>query len=136
MYSRKEVREMLDNYKSYNNIIQAHVYDDDSTSIAQYGIDSVMPKAKGQSGDKVYLKVSNRNKAWRRNIKLIEKMQVIDQAEEYINDEVNYHILQMLKQGFKHNTIMDIMCISRGKFYKKVNEIVDVVMDTQQRSTD
>ena len=131
MYSRKEIREMLDNYKAYSNIIKAHVYDDDSTSTAQYGIEAAMPKAKGQVGDKVYLKVKNRNKAWCRNIKLIEKMQFIDDNEEYIKDELNFHILQMLKTGFRHTTIIDVLCISRGKFYNRVNQIVDILMDAQ-----
>lgn len=133
MYSREEVRKIIDEYKTYSNIIQAHVYDDDSTSTAQYGIEAVMPKAKGQVGDKVYNKVMERNKGWHRNVKLLEKIQLIDESEEYITDEINFHLLQMLKQGFKHITIMDVLCISRGKFYKRVNQIVDVVMDYQQQ---
>ena len=115
MYSREEVRKIIDEYKTYSNIIQAHVYDDDSTSTAQYGIEAVMPKAEGQVGDKVYNKVMERNKGWRRNIKLLEKIQLIDESEECIADEINFHLLQMLKQGFKHITIMDVLCISRGK---------------------
>src|SRR5699024_11589664 len=97
MYTREEVREMIDNYKWMNNIVTSQVYDADSTSVAQYGVESAMPKPKGQTGDKVLLKVMNRNKAWRRNIKLIEKIEFIDKYEEHITNEMNYHILQMIK---------------------------------------
>jgi hypothetical protein len=133
MYTRKEVREMIDNYKWMNNVVASQVYDVDSTSVAQYGIESVMPKAKGQSGDKVLLKVMNRNKAWRRNIKLIEKIEFIDKYEEYITNEMNYHILQMIKLGTQHKTVMDLMEIkSKSTFYGCLNEIVNVYMDAQQ----
>lgn len=133
MYTEKEVREMLDNYKFYQNMVETDIYDSDSTSVAQYGIEATLPKAKGTTGDKVLVKVINRNKQWRRKIKMIEKMQFIDEHEEYVTDEVNYHILQMMKRGMKHKTIMDIACInSRSNFYGRVNEIVNVYMDVQQ----
>lgn len=35
MYTEKEVREMLDNYKFYQNMVEADIYDSDSTSVAQ-----------------------------------------------------------------------------------------------------
>ena len=35
MYTREEVREMIDNYKWMNNIVTSQVYDADSTSVAQ-----------------------------------------------------------------------------------------------------
>ena len=133
MYTREEVREMIDNYKWMNNIVTSQVYDADSTSVAQYGVESAMPKAKGQTGDKVLLKVRNRNKAWRRNIKLIEKIEFIDKYEEHITNEMNYHILQMIKLGTQHKTVMDLMEIkSKSTFYGCLNEIVNVYMDAQQ----
>lgn len=133
MYTREEVKEMIYNYKWMTNIITSQIYDVDSTSVAQYGIESVMPKAKGQSGDKVFLKVMNRNKAWRRNLKLIEKIEFIDKYEEYITNEMNFHILQMIKLGTKLKTVMDLMEIkSKSTFYGCLNEIVNVYMDAQK----
>ena len=133
MYTREDIREMIDNYKWMNNIVTSQVYDVDSTSVAQYGIEFPMPKAKGQTGDKVLLKVMNRNKAWRRNIKLIEKIEFIDKYEEHITNEMNYHILQMIKLGTQHKTVMDLMEIkSKSTFYGCLNEIVNVYMDAQQ----
>lgn len=133
MYTREEVKEMIYNYKWMTNIITSQIYDADSTSIAQYGIESVMPKAKGQAGDKVFLKVMNRNKAWRRNLKLIEKIEFIDKYEEYITNEMNFHILQMIKLGTKLKTVMDLMEIkSKSTFYGCLNEIVNVYMDAQK----
>ena len=133
LYTREEVKEMIYNYKWMNNIITSQIYDVDSTSVAQYGIESVMPKAKGQAGDKVFLKVMNRNKAWRRNLKLIEKIKFIDKYEEYITNEMNFHILQMIKLGTKLKTVMDLMEIkSKSTFYGCLNEIVNVYMDAQK----
>ena len=133
MYTREDIREMIDNYKWMNNIVTSQVYDADSTSVAQYGVESAMPKAKGQTGDKVLLKVMNRDKAWRRNIKLIEKIEFIDKYEEHITNEMNYHILQMIKLGTQHKTVMDLMEIkSKSTFYGCLNEIVNVYMDAQQ----
>ena len=133
MYTREEVKEMIYNYKWMTNIITSQIYDVDSTSVAQYGIESVMPKAKGQAGDKVFLKVMNRNKAWRRNLKLIEKIEFIDKYEEYITNEMNFHILQMIKLGTKLKTVMDLMEIkSKSPFYGCLNEIVNVYMDAQK----
>lgn len=133
MYTRDEVRNMIDNYKWMHNIIEAQVYDADSTSTAQYGIEAVMPKAKGGTGDKVLVKVLNRNREYRRNVKLLNKLQFIDKYEEYVTDEMNYHILQLIKIGIKHKTIMELMEIkSKSTFYGCVNEIVNVYMDAQQ----
>ena len=133
LYTREEVKEMIYNYKWMNNIITSQIYDVDSTSVAQYGIESVIPKAKGQAGDKVFLKVMNRNKAWRRNLKLIEKIEFIDKYEEYITNEMNFHILQMIKLGTKLKTVMDLMEIkSKSTFYGCLNEIVNVYMDAQK----
>lgn len=133
MYTRDEVRNMIDNYKWMRNIIEAQVYDADSTSTAQYGIEAVMPKAKGGTGDKVLVKVLDRNREYRRNIKLLNKIQFIDKYEEYITDEKNYHILQMLKLRMQHKTIKDLMEIhSDSTFYGCINEIVNVYMDAQQ----
>jgi len=133
LYTRDEVRNMIDNYKWMHNIIEAQVYDADSTSTAQYGIESVMPKAKGGTGDKVLVKVLDRNREYRRNIKLLQKMEFIDKYEDYITNDKNYHILQMLKLGVKHKTIKDLMEInSDSTFYACINEIVGVYMDVQR----
>ncbi|MEB7433333.1 hypothetical protein [Staphylococcus pasteuri] len=133
MYSRDEVKGMINDYKWMQNVIESQVYDADSTSVAQYGIESVMPKAKGGTGDKVLVKVLNRNREYRRNIKILQKMEFIDKYEDYITDDKNYHILQMLKLGVKHKTIKDLMEInSDSKFYACINEIVNVYMDAQR----
>ncbi|HDD0312004.1 hypothetical protein [Staphylococcus aureus] len=133
MYTRDEVKKMINDYKWMRNIIESQVYDMDSTSIAQYGIEAVMPKAKSNTGDKVLVKVLNRNRDYRRNLKLLNKIQFIDKYEEHITDEKNYHILQMLKLNMQHKTIKDLMEInSDSKFYGCINEIVNVYMDAQQ----
>ena len=137
MYTRTDIKKMIDDYKWMRNIIESQVYDNDSTSTAQYGIESVMPKGKGGTGDKVLVKVLDKNKATRRNKKLVQKIAFIDKYEDYITNDKNYHILQLLKQGESHKRIMIIMNInSRGNFYSRVNEIVNTYMDVQEGQYD
>lgn len=133
MYTRDEVREMIHSYKWMQNIVESQIYDSDSTSVAQYGIEAAMPKGKGGTGDKVFVKVMNRNRQHRRNIKIVEKISFIDKYENCIIDERNYHMLQMLKLRMKHKTIKDILEInSDSKFYGCMNEIINVYMDAQR----
>lgn len=132
MYNRKEIREMIDNYKWMKNIIDSKVYDNESTSIAQYGYQSAMPKAKGTTSNKVLVKVINKNKALRKYDYLIKKIAFIDEYEEYITNEKDYHILQMLKQRESHNRIMSILDIGRDNFYSRVKDIVNILYNLQQ----
>ncbi|EKU50328.1 hypothetical protein [Staphylococcus massiliensis] len=137
MYTRTDIKKMIDDYKWMRNIIESQVYDNDSTSTAQYGIESVMPKGKGGTGNKVLVKVMDRDKVTRRNKKLVQKIAFIDKYEDYITNDKNYHILQLLKQGESHKRIMIIMNInSRGNFYSRVNEIVNTYMDVQEGQYD
>ncbi|SAZ85562.1 Phage protein [Staphylococcus aureus] len=132
MYNRKEIREMIDNYKWMKNIIDSKVYDNESTSIAQYGYQSAMPKAKGTTSNKVLVKVINKNKALRKYDYLIKKIAFIDEYEEYITNEKDYHILQMLKQRESHNRVMSILDIGRDNFYSRVKDIVNILYNLQQ----
>ncbi|CAC6691658.1 TPA: hypothetical protein PD031_002648 [Staphylococcus aureus] len=134
MYSRKEIREMIDNYKWMKNIIDSKVYDNESTSIAQYGYQSAMPKSKGSTSNKVLVKVINKNKALRKYDYLIKKITFIDEYEEYITNEKDYHILQMLKQRESHNRIMSILDIGRDNFYSRVKDIVNILYNLQQET--
>lgn len=134
MYNRKEIREMIDNYKWMKNIIDSKVYDNESTSIAQYGYQSAMPKAKGTTSNKVLVKVINKNKALRKYDYLINKIAFIDEYEEYITNEKDYHILQMLKQRESHNRIMSILDIGRDNFYSRVKDIVNILYNLQQKT--
>ena len=136
MYTPSEVRQIISDYKWMKNIIDSQVYDCDSTSIGQYGIESSMPKAQGTTGDKVLVRVLRNDRDYRKTQSLIDKINFIDKNEEHIKNEKNYHILQLLKQGEKHNRIMVIMNVrSKENFYSRIDDIVQTITHAQTNQT-
>ena len=136
MYTPTEVRQMISDYKWMKNIIDSQVYECDSTSIGQYGIESSMPKAQGTTGDKVLVRVLRNDRDYRKTQSLVDKINFIDKNEEHIKNEKNYHILQLLKQGEKHNRIMVIMNVrSKENFYSRIDDIVDSIISVQTNGT-
>lgn len=136
MYTPSEVRQIISDYKWMKNIIDSQVYECDSTSIGQYGIESSMPKAQGTTGDKVLVRVLRNDRDYRKTQSLVDKINFIDKNEEHIKNEKNYHILQLLKQGEKHNKIMVIMNVrSKENFYSKIDDIVDSIIAAQTNGT-
>lgn len=132
MYTPSEVRQIISDYKWMKNIIDSQVYECDSTSIGQYGIESSMPKAQGTTGDKVLVRVLRNDKDYRKTQSLVDKINFIDNNEEHITNEKNYHILQLLKQGEKHNRIMVIMNVrSKENFYSRIDDIVQSITHAQ-----
>ena len=136
MYTPTEVRQIISGYKWMKNIIDSQVYEYESTSTGQYGIESALPKAQGTTGDKVLVRVLRNDKEYRKHEELINKMSVIDNNEERITNNKDYHILQLLKQGEKHKRIMSIMNISRDNFYDRLKDIVMLISNAQYDTTD
>ncbi len=136
MYTPSEVRQIISDYKWMKNIIDSQVYECDSTSIGQYGIESSMPKAQGTTGDKVLVRVLRNDKDYRKTQSLLDKINFIDNNEDHITNEKNYHILQLLKQGEKHNRIMVIMNVrSKENFYSRIDDIVQSITHAQTNET-
>lgn len=131
MYTPSEVKQLITDYHWMRRLIDHQVYEYDSTSIGQYGIESAMPKAQGGTGDKVLVRVIKNDKYRRKTQELIEKVAFIDEYEHNITNDKNYHILQLLKQGEKINTIAMLMKVDRKEVYRKLDIIVSIYMDAQ-----
>ncbi|MDW4254641.1 hypothetical protein QI091_03355 [Staphylococcus saprophyticus] len=131
MYTPTEVKQLITDYHWMRRLIDHQVYEYDSTSIGQYGIESAMPKAQGGTGDKVLVRVIKNDKDRRKTQELIEKVAFIDDYEHNITNDKNYHILQLLKQGESITGIEVLMRISRKNVYTRINEIVNVYMEAQ-----
>lgn len=95
-----------------------------------------MPKAQGTTGGKVLVRVLRNDKEYRKHQELIDKMAVIDDNEELITNNKDYHILQLLKQGEKHKRIMSIMKVGRDNFYDRLRDIVMILSNAQYDRTD
>lgn len=131
MYTPTEVKQLITDYHWMRRLIDHQVYEYDSTSTGQYGIESAMPKAQGGTGDKVLVRVIKNDKDRRKTQELIEKVAFIDDYEHLITNDKNYHILQLLKQGESITGIEVLMRISRKNVYTRINEIVNVYMEAQ-----
>ncbi|HJG40265.1 hypothetical protein [Staphylococcus sp. GDB20D115P1] len=131
MYTPTEVKQLITDYHWMRRLIDHQVYEYDSTSIGQYGIESAMPKAQGGTGDKVLVRVIKNDKDKRKTQELIEKVAFIDDYEHLITNDKNYHILQLLKQGEKINTIAMLMKVDRKEVYRKLDIIVGIYMNVQ-----
>lgn len=131
MYTPTEVKQLITDYHWMRRLIDHQVYEYDSTSIGQYGIESAMPKGQGGTGDKVLVRVIKNDKDRRKTQELIEKVAFIDDYEHLITNDKNYHILQLLKQGEKINTIAMLMKVDRKEVYRKLDIIVSIYMNVQ-----
>ncbi|MEB7800419.1 hypothetical protein NGC89_02915 [Staphylococcus xylosus] len=131
MYTPTEVKQLITDYHWMRRLIDHQVYEYDSTSIGQYGIESAMPKAQGGTGDKVLVRVIRNDKDRRKTQELIEKVAFIDEYEHNITNDKNYHILQLLKQGESITGIEVLMRISRKNVYTRIGEIVNAYMEVQ-----
>lgn len=131
MYTPTEVKQLITDYHWMRRLIDHQVYEYDSTSIGQYGIESSMPKGQGTTGDKVLVRVIRNDKARRKTQELIDKVDFIDKHEHLISNDKNYHILQLLKQGESKNRIMVLMQISKDNLYNRIDAITEVYMKQQ-----
>ncbi|MDG0821349.1 hypothetical protein M4L38_01030 [Staphylococcus equorum] len=132
MYSESEVRELITGYYWRTNLIEDQVYEYDSTSTAQYGIESAMPKAQGGTGDKVLVRVMRNDKNNKQVKKLATETSFVDEHEHKISNSKNYHLLQLLKRGEKVSTIERLLDISERNIYNRIKQIVKVYMEAQQ----
>ncbi|PTG89883.1 hypothetical protein BU645_08400 [Staphylococcus chromogenes] len=131
MYTPSEVKQLIMDYHWMRRLIDHQVYEYDSTSIGQYGIESAMPKGKGETGDKVLVRVIRNDKDRRKTQDLIDKVSFIDDHEHLITNDKNYHILQLLKQGESITAIEVLMKASRKNVYNRINQIVEEYMKVQ-----
>ncbi|QPS98518.1 hypothetical protein I6G41_08325 [Staphylococcus equorum] len=131
MYTPSEVKQLITDYHWMVRLIDHQVYEYDSTSIGQYGIESAMPKAQGGTSDKVLVRVIRNDKDRRKTQELIDKVAFIDGHEHMIINDKNYHILQLLKQGESKNRIMVLMQISKDNLYNRIDAITEVYMNQQ-----
>lgn len=131
MYLINDIRQIINDYHWKKRLIQSQVYEMDSTSTAQYGIDSAMPKGQGQTGDKISTMII-RNENQRRKIEsLIKEVSFIDEHEHCINSDKNFHILQLLKQGESKQRIKVLLNMSNGNLYKRIDQIIIILFNSQ-----
>lgn len=122
---KQEIIQLITDYNWMRRLVDTEVYEYDSTSIGQYGIESAMPKGQGGTGDKVLVRVIRNDKDRRKTQELIDQMNIIDNYECEITNRRDYHILQLLKQGESKQRIMVLLNMKRTNFYEHYERIIE-----------
>ncbi|GED59397.1 hypothetical protein ABER61_16010 [Brevibacillus formosus] len=86
--------------------------------VAQYGLDSGMPKGKGTTGDRTHAEVARRERKWKRLQNLQDKIERINKAVETIPGEQERLVVEALLDGDKNNLIAKEIGVSRQRYYE------------------
>lgn len=122
MYTPTEIEQIIKDYHWMTNIIETNVFNYESTGVAQYGIESTMPRSSG-NGDKVFMRVLKNDKQGQKYKKLVEKVQFVDEHEDVIENEKDFYILQLLKRGKNFKQIAVFMECSHVNIYHRLQKI-------------
>lgn len=123
MYTPTEIEQIIKDYHWMTNIIETNVFNYDTSLTAQYGVESSMPKAQGQTSDKVFMRVLKNDKQGEKYKKLVEKVQFVDEHEHVITNDKDYYILQLLKRGKNLNQIATFMECSKSNVHYRIKEM-------------
>lgn len=131
MYQTQDIKTMIFEYNWRKNVLLKQGYEYDSNSTAQYGVDSVMPKAQGSVGDKVSNIVIGNSKIERMYYKHVEVVDFIDSYEQYIDNDKNFNILQLLKDNVRKKEIQEIFDIGQTNLDNRIDDIIRVLYQHQ-----
>ena len=119
--NKKEVEQALKDYNWMLNEIkrqrQEIEYYDGGNLVAQGGIDSVMPKAQGGTGDPVAMEVVRRENKSDWILKLERKVLFIQKRIPVIQDEREKAVLECMLDGMSMSAIGHHMGLSRRHIY-------------------
>lgn len=130
MYTPTEIEQIIKDYHWMTNIIETNVFNYESTGVAQYGIESSMPRSSG-NGDKVFMRVLKNDKQGQKYKKLVEKVQFVDEHEDVIENEKDFYILQLLKRGKNFKQIAVFMECSHVNIYHRLQKIAKLMAEVE-----
>lgn len=136
MYTPNQVREILKEYKNMTTFLESSLLLDDSTSIAQYGIEATLPRAQGSNGDKVANIVLKRTNGSRLEYQFANKVKFIDEHEHLITGILNQYIVELLKRGYTQTQIALITNNHKSTISDKVTHIVEVLSNASSDKSD
>ncbi|MFD2924187.1 DNA-binding response regulator [Halobacillus naozhouensis] len=126
--NKKQIEEALRDYNWMINEIkrQRGLLEDAGTNlVAQSGIESILPKAQGESGDPVAQEVVRRDKKFTWVHKLEKKVLFIQERMSVIENERERAVLECLLDGMSMIAISNHMGLSRRHIYNIKETIVD-----------
>lgn len=125
---RMKIDDMIKDYHWMKNVIKNYLLqleDTDQKTIAQYGIQSVMPKAQGENVDPILKVVERREKKWQKVARYQEKIDFIDRHSARIEDESERFVLDSVLEG------KSLAAIGRemGLSWRQVDTIYGRILD-------
>lgn len=129
MYTKEQIRYMIDNFRSTCNTLEMVLPDVDSNSIAQYGIESSLPKPQGTNSSKVESVVIAREKAHKHIKNKMDKVAFINKCQNKLSED-DFIFLEIMK-GYKRYQILPKAEMNKNSYDKKKRDIVDKIYNMQ-----
>ncbi|MBU6112532.1 MULTISPECIES: hypothetical protein [Mammaliicoccus] len=132
-YSTKQVLKLIEEYqtnvRAIANLKKEYLGTVIGGNIAQYGIESTMPKAVGETSDPVYrefVRLTKQDKVIR---KYENKVIYIQNRWDRVIDDTMETILHQRLSGVSCREIGNNLEMSTGKIHQKLNEIAEIMTD-------
>lgn len=125
-YTAEDIEQILKDYRWMLNTVKTmrdELKETDGAAIAQYGIDSVMPKGKGDTGDVVFSEVMRRNKQWERIESYEARIRYIQSNVKRITAWREAEVLHWLLEGKSNAWIANHMMLSHTHIKRIIRSI-------------
>ncbi|PCF44193.1 hypothetical protein [Staphylococcus delphini] len=129
MYSKEAILNMIGTHKIKCNVLADAIPEYDSNSIAQYGIQSTLPKPQGENGSKVEDVVIKLEKSNKRYTQMLEEIEFINRSQQKLGT-VDFCFLELLKKGYNRESVISKMPnskINRNNFLAKRDELAEKI---------
>ncbi|MDW3983135.1 hypothetical protein QI204_03510 [Staphylococcus saprophyticus] len=129
MYTKEDIRYMIDNFRSICNTLEMILPDVDSNSIAQYGIEATLPKPQGVSSSKVESVVIAREKAHKHVQNKMDKIAFINNCQDKLSED-DFIFLEVMK-GYKRYQILPKAEMNKNRYDERKRDIVNKIYNMQ-----
>ncbi|EGQ3767989.1 hypothetical protein O0620_000493 [Staphylococcus pseudintermedius] len=129
MYSKEAILNMIGTHKIKCNVLADAIPEYDSNSIAQYGIQSTLPKPQGENSSKVEDVVIRLEKSNKRYTQMLDEIEFINKSQQKLGT-VDFCFLELLKKGYNRESIIKKMPnskINRNNFLIKRDELAEKI---------
>ncbi|WP_210126550.1 hypothetical protein [Mammaliicoccus sp. N-M50] len=132
-YSTKQVltliKEYQDNVKTIARLRKEYIENVCGGNIAQYGIESSMPKAVGQTSDPVFREVTRLLKQDKMLNRYENKIKYVQDRWDRVSDETQETILNQVLSGVSYEEIAKTMGKTPSRISQIVKEIAVIMTD-------
>lgn len=129
MYTKEDIRYMIDNFRSICNTLEMILPDVDSNSIAQYGVEATLPKPQGVNSSKVESVVIAREKAHKHVQNKMDKIAFINNCQDKLSED-DFIFLEVMK-GYKRYQILPKAEMNKNRYDERKRDIVTKIYNMQ-----